>query len=106
MPKLYELLGTKNRKEQEKRVSNLLEMLESPAVCLTVFYYMGVPKFDVMANTNIDSVMVKTILQQTIDEITALEIRDKIAKEALEEQPEPPDEILSSEPLNDSEIPE
>lgn len=96
--KMAELLMTTKRAEQVERVENLIEMLDAPAVVLTIFYYLGEPKWDVLANQNINSKQVKVILQQTLDQIAFLEAQDALQKAALEEQPDPPLPFDDSEP--------
>ena len=48
MPKLYKMLETKNRKEQEERVEQLLAMAKSPVAVITIAIYQGQATFGIV----------------------------------------------------------
>ena len=87
MPKLFQILETRNRKEQEKRVQGMKDMLETPVTCVTVFQYLGQVKFDVLGSQSIDTKQVKAILNQAVDELTRIEVEQERSQQAMQAPP-------------------
>jgi hypothetical protein len=75
--KLADILDTRDRKEQEDRVARMKFLLEQPVICLTIFYHMGQPTFDILASQEVNSQQIKALLQATIEKVTRLEIEQE-----------------------------
>jgi hypothetical protein len=72
IPKLHEMLGTKNKAKQEETV---YKVLTSPPISITVYFDYLAGKVDVraMPGTQIPTSLVKTGLQLAIEQLTKAE---------------------------------
>ena len=88
MPKLHQILETRNRKEQERRVAGMKEMLETPVIAVTLLSYLGQVKLDVLGSQSIDTRQVKEVLQAGIDDLTRMEVLQE--QEKMRQMAPPP----------------
>lgn len=102
MPKLYQILGTKNRKEQEERAQALLNAATKTRFAATIFTDGEQVRFEVVGDGPVTTKDIKEACYKTIEQLVAMEQHSR----QQEEPPEPPDETELSEPLNDSEVPD
>ena len=81
MPKLYQMLETKSRKEQESRVEWLLKEVKKQRFAITVFVSGDSTQFDVVGGTSrITSKEIKDALQKTIENITLMELEAQLER--------------------------
>lgn len=79
MPKLYQLLGTKNRKEQEQRVEWLLNDSRRPIVVLTILQNGGDIKFEVVGNGPVTTKDLKDLCIEVHERLTKMEVEANAA---------------------------
>ena len=101
MPKLYEMLGTKKVKDQEKRVEQLLGAAQAPVMSIMVLMDQRSGRLDIRA-AGVDNAGVgdiKYVLRQAVDQLTIQEAELRTQQNEVVPEDEPP--VQQTEPLGE-----
>lgn len=102
--KLWQQLQTKKVKEQEDRVADMISVLNTPVVTVTVLFDKGLVKLGIVANQDVTFSQIKNILNQGLDYVTRQAVMAEMEQQA------PPDGMEMPVPEdgqgNDSEVPD
>ncbi len=91
MPKLHQMLETKNRKEQEKRVETLLALAREETSVITIVVRGGVANFGIVGRP--DPQILLQALDVVRDDILVAVAKQEVQQGGDQEQPPEMDEV-------------